>query len=263
MTGRVEGKVAIITGAGTGIGRACFSLFAREGATVIGVSRTQANLDAALAEVKAETPGATGMVIARDLAQPESADEIVAAAVAAYGRVDILVHSASVGWSWQEKSPGAMDPLATTTPEKWREVIGFNLDACAFIDRACLNQMLKQGKGSIVNVASISGMFGMPTAHTYCASKGGMINLTRALATTYAQQGVRANCVCPGYTDTPMIAPVINVFDDPVVGPQLTPMARAGTPLEMAHGCLYLASDEASYCNGTILVIDGGTAARQ
>jgi NAD(P)-dependent dehydrogenase (short-subunit alcohol dehydrogenase family) len=188
---------------------------------------------------------------------------IVAATVAAYGRVDILVHSASVGWSWQEKSPGAMDPLATTTPEKWREVMGFNLDACAFIDRACLNQMLKQGKGSIVNVASISGMFGMPTAHTYCASKGGMINLTRALATTYAQQGVRANCVCPGYTDTPMIAPVINVFDDPVVGPQLTPMARAGTPLEMAHGCLYLASDEASYCNGTILVIDGGTAARQ
>ena len=85
MTGRVEGKVAIITGAGTGIGRACFSLFAREGATVIGVSRTQANLDAALAEVKAETPGATGMVIARDLAQPESADEIVAAAVAARG----------------------------------------------------------------------------------------------------------------------------------------------------------------------------------
>ena len=263
MTGRVQGQVAVITGAGTGIGRACFELFAREGATVVGVSRTQSNLDEALAATRAANPGMQGMVLAKDLAKPESADEIVAATVAAYGRVDILVHSASVGWSWQEKSPGAMDPLATTTPEKWVEVIGFNLNAAAFIDRACLNQMLKQGKGSIVNVASISGLFGMPTAHTYCAAKGGVINLTRSIATTYAQQGVRANCVCPGYTDTPMIAPVINIFDDKTVGAQLTPMARAGTPLEMAYGCLYLASDEASYCNGTVLVIDGGTAARQ
>jgi NAD(P)-dependent dehydrogenase (short-subunit alcohol dehydrogenase family) len=195
--------------------------------------------------------------------KPESADEIVAATVATYGRVDVLVHSASVGWSWQEKSPGSMSPLDETTPEKWREVIGFNLDATAFVNRACLRQMMKQGKGSIVNVASISGLFGMPTAHTYCAAKGGVINLTRALATTYAKDGVRTNCVCPGYTDTPMIESVMNVFDDPAVGAAITPMARAGTPEEMAYGCLYLASDEASYCNGTILVIDGGTAARQ
>jgi NAD(P)-dependent dehydrogenase (short-subunit alcohol dehydrogenase family) len=123
--------------------------------------------------------------------------------------------------------------------------------------------MLKQGKGSIVNVASISGLFGMPTAHTYCAAKGGVINLTRAMATTYAKDGVRTNCMCPGYTDTPMIQSVMGVFDDPVVAAQITPMARAGTPEEMANGCLFLASDEASYCNGTILVIDGGTAARQ
>ncbi len=263
MTGRVQDKVAIITGAGTGIGRACLSLFAREGATVVGVSRTQSNLDAALALARTETPGLKGMVMAQDLARPEAADEIVAATVAAYGRVDILVHSASVGWSWQEKSPGAMDPLATTTPDKWREVMGFNLDACAFIDRACLNQMIKQGRGSIVNVASISGLLGMTTAHTYCAAKGGVINLTRALAATYVKDGVRTNCVCPGYTDTPMIAPVMNVFDDPAIATQLTPMARAGRPMEMAYGCLYLASDEASYCNGTILIIDGGTAARQ
>jgi NAD(P)-dependent dehydrogenase (short-subunit alcohol dehydrogenase family) len=123
--------------------------------------------------------------------------------------------------------------------------------------------MMKQHKGAIVNVASISGLFGMPTAHTYCAAKGGVINLTRALATTYAKDGIRTNCVCPGYTDTPMIQSVMNVFDDPAVGAAITPMARAGTADEMAYGCLYLASDEASYCNGSILVIDGGTAARQ
>jgi len=261
MVDRVKDKIAVITGAGTGIGRACMLLFAREGATVIGVSRTQKNLDEALAEVHAL--GGRGMVLAKDLSKPESADEIVAATVAAYGRVDILVHSASVGWSWNEKSPGSMHPLDDTTPDKWREVIGLNLDACAFINRACLRQMMKQGKGSIVNVASISGLFGMPTAHTYCAAKGGVINLTRALATTYAKDGVRTNCVCPGYTDTPMIASVMNVFDDPAVAAQITPMARAGTPEEMANGCLFLASDEASYCNGSILVIDGGTAARQ
>lgn len=261
MVDRVKDKIAVITGAGTGIGRACMTLFAREGATVIGVSRTQKNLDEALVEVHAL--GGRGMVLAKDLSQPESADEIVAATVAAYGRVDILVHSASVGWSWNEKSPGSMHPLDDTTPDKWREVIGLNLDACAFINRACLRQMMKQGKGSIVNVASISGLFGMPTAHTYCAAKGGVINLTRALATTYAKDGVRTNCVCPGYTDTPMIASVMNVFDDPAVAAQITPMARAGTPEEMANGCLFLASDEASYCNGSILVIDGGTAARQ
>lgn len=261
MVDRVKDKIAVITGAGTGIGRACMLLYAREGATVIGVSRTQKNLDEALAEVHAI--GGRGMVLAKDLSKPESSDEIVAAALAAYGRIDILVHSASVGWSWNEKSPGSMHPLDDTTPDKWREVIGLNLDACAFINRACLRQMIKQGKGSIVNVASISGLFGMPTAHTYCAAKGGVINLTRALATTYAKDGVRTNCVCPGYTDTPMIASVMNVFDDPAVAAQITPMARAGTPEEMANGCLFLGSDEASYCNGSILVIDGGTAARQ
>ena len=126
MTGRVQDKIAIITGAGTGIGRACFELFAREGATVIGVSRTQANLDAALAAVQAA--GGQGMVMARDLSRAESAEEIVAATVKAYGRVDILVHSASVGWSWGEKSANSMLPLAETTPEKWKEVIGFNLE---------------------------------------------------------------------------------------------------------------------------------------
>ena len=104
---------------------------------------------------------------------------------------------------------------------------------------------------------------GMTTAHTYCAGKGAVINLTRSMAATYAMDGIRANCVCPGYTDTPMISPVMNMFDDKAVADVLTPMQRAGKPEEMAYGCLYLASDEASYCTGVVLPIDGGTTARQ
>lgn len=261
MTGRVQDKVTIITGAGTGIGAACFELFAREGAIVVGCGRRREPLEQSLAGVNAA--GGRGMVVTGDLSRAEDAERVVAETVAAYGRVDILVHSASVGWSWSHVSANSMNDLATTPPDKWHEVIGINLNAAYYMAHAVLQHMLKQGKGSIVNVASISGMVGMPTAHTYCSAKGGVINMTRAMAATYAKQGVRANCVCPGYTDTPMISDVMYLFDDEQTANYLTPMARAGKPMEMAYGCLFLASDEASYCNGVILPIDGGTVARQ
>lgn len=261
MTGRVADKIAIITGAGSGIGAACFELFAREGATVIGCGRRLAPLEANLAAVQAA--GGAGMVLAADLAQLEDANRVVEATVRAYGRIDILVHAASVGWSWGGVSADSMNDLATTPPDKWAEVIGINLNAAYYLSHGVLQHMLPAGKGAIVNVASISGMVGMTSAHTYCAAKGGVINMTRAMATTYARQGVRANCVCPGYTDTPMISDVMYLFDDETTANYLTPMGRAGQPMEMAYGCLFLASDEASYCNGVIMPIDGGTVARQ
>jgi len=259
--GRVSGKVALITGAGTGVGAACMKLFAAEGARVVGVSRTQSNLDRVIAEVRAV--GAEGRVIARDLATDSGADEAVAATLDAYGRIDILVHAAGVGYSWMEQSPGSMNAVTETTPDKWREVIRINLDGYFLASRAVIPHMKKQGGGSIVAVASISGLQGLPAAHSYCAAKGGMINLTRALCVGYAPDNIRANCIAPGFIDTPMVASVMGLFDDPVMADRLTPMRRPGTPLEMAYGCLYLASDEASYCNGTVLVIDGGTTARQ
>ncbi|MEE2984035.1 MAG: SDR family oxidoreductase [Pseudomonadota bacterium] len=261
MAGRVEGKIAIITGAGSGIGEACMMLFAEEGATTIGVSRTQSALDDSL--IKVRKAGGEGIVVAADLSSETETQNVIDTTMDAYGRIDILVHAASVGWSWGYKSENSMNDIATTPSDKWREVIGINLDACYYLCHGIVPIMQKQGGGSIVNVASISGMFGMPTAHTYCASKGGVINLTRAMATTYAKDNIRTNCVCPGYTDTPMIADVMSIFDDPVLAEHLTPMARAGRPMEMAYGCLYLASDEATYCNGVVLPIDGGTAARQ
>ena len=104
---------------------------------------------------------------------------------------------------------------------------------------------------------------GLPAAHTYTAAKGAAINLTRSLGITYCGDNIRVNCIAPGFIDTPMVAPVLGLFNDPAMADRLTPMKRAGTPEEMAYGCLYLASDEASYCQGTVLVIDGGTTARQ
>lgn len=258
---RVKDKIVLITGAGTGVGRACMKVFGAEGATVIGVSRTKSNLDESLAAAKAA--GAKGTVIAADLADPKAADRVVADTVKAYGRVDILVHSAGVGYSWMEKSPDSMNDVVGTTPEKWHEVLGINLDSYFYMCRAVIPQMKKQGGGAIVGVASISGIQGLPGAHTYTAAKGGMINLTRSLCVTYAGDNIRANCILPGFIATPMVASVLNLFDDPAMADRLTPMKRAGTAEEMAYGCLYLGSDEATYCNGTMLVIDGGTTARQ
>jgi NAD(P)-dependent dehydrogenase (short-subunit alcohol dehydrogenase family) len=259
--GRMAGKVVIVTGAGTGVGQAVMQLFAKEGAQVLGVSRTQANLEKTLAAV--EAAGGQGSILAADLADDAACKRVVDTAVQRYGRVDCLVHSAGVGYSWGDKSPGTMADVVNTTPEAWREVMGINIDACFYMCRHVIPEFLKQGGGSIVNVASISGLQGLAGAHTYTAAKGAMINLTRSLCVAYAAQGVRANCIAPGFIDTPMVASVLNIFDDPAVANAITPMRRPGTPMEMAHGCLYLASDEASYCNGSVLTIDGGTTARQ
>jgi NAD(P)-dependent dehydrogenase (short-subunit alcohol dehydrogenase family) len=257
---RVANKVAIVTGAGTGVGRACMTLLAAEGAQVVGASRTQGNLDETLALVA--LAGGEGRVVAADLSLDHGAQEVVDATLEAYGRIDILIHAAGVGYSWQDKSPGSMNDVMNTTPDKWREVIGINLDACYLMNRAVLPHMIGRG-GAIVNVASISGSQGLPAAHAYTAAKAGIINLTRSLCVAYAKDNIRANCVAPGFIDTPMVASVINVFEDQAAAEQLAPMRRAARPEEIAYGCLYLASDEASYCNGSMLVIDGGTSARQ
>jgi NAD(P)-dependent dehydrogenase (short-subunit alcohol dehydrogenase family) len=261
MMNRMNGKVVIVTGAGTGVGQAAMRLFAAEGAKVVGVSRTLSNLEATLEMVKGD--GGEGKIIAADLSEDGACRDVVQATLDAYGRVDSLVHSAGVGYSWAEKSPGTMSDVINTTPAAWNEVIKLNLDAYFFMCRHVIPTFIKQGSGNIVGVASISGYQGLAGAHTYTAAKGGVINLTRSLCVAYAAQGVRANCIAPGFIATPMVASVLNLFDNPDIADRITPMRRPGTAQEMAYGCLYLASDESSYCNGTVLTIDGGTTARQ
>jgi NAD(P)-dependent dehydrogenase (short-subunit alcohol dehydrogenase family) len=257
--GMVEGKVAIVTGAGSGIGKACFELLAREGAKVVGVSRTRSKLDEALAAVR--KAGGDGLVVAGDLGDSATSDAAVEAAVKQFGRVDILIHAAGVGYNLSETMPGSMNGAADTTDENWSAVIRINLDACFYINRAVIKAMRARKSGSIVNVASIYGMGGNADAHAYTAAKAGLINFVRSLAVAYAKDGIRTNCVAPGYVDTPMIASVINVFDDPKVASVLSPMARAGKPEEIANCCMFLASDLAGYCNGSILTVDGGSTA--
>jgi NAD(P)-dependent dehydrogenase (short-subunit alcohol dehydrogenase family) len=258
--GRVEGKIVAVTGAGDGIGKAAAKLFAREGGKVFLISRTASKLERVTAEIRAQR--GTAEHAAADLSKPEEAEQAFEALMKAYGRVDVLVNAAGVGYSWAEKSPNSMNETVTTTPEKWREVIGINLDSLFYMCRLGIAQMQKQKSGSVINVASIYGLIGVPDAHAYTATKGAIINYTRSLAIAYIKDGIRSNCLCPGFIDTGMVASVMHYFDDPATAQMISPMGRAGTPEEMAYACLYLGSDESSYCNGTILVADGGTTAR-
>lgn len=260
--GRLDNKVALITGAGSGVGRAACALFAREGASVVGVSRTQSTLEQTREHLRKS--GLDCTITAQDISLEPGAREAMATAIAAYGRLDILLNAAGVGYSWTRQSPGSMDDIAGTTLEKWDEVMRINLTSCYLMSRLAVEQMRRQGGGgSLVHVSSVSGFRGLPKAHAYCAAKAGMINLSNAMSCAYVGEGIRSNVVAPGYIATGMIGEVLDRFDDPAAALGMSPMRRAGAPEEIANGCLFFASDEASYCSGSVLVIDGGMTARQ
>jgi len=174
-----------------------------------------------------------------------------------------LVNNAGVGWQYGIDNPGTMAGIHESSLENWRAIIGgVDLEGYFLMIHETLPKMLDQGAGSIVNVASMGGVTGLYDAHAYTAAKGAIVNLTRSMAISYGKDGVRTNAVCPGFVDTPMIAPVINVFDDKETAAALSPLARPAKPSEIANALLFFASDEASYCNGSVLMVDGGCTAR-
>lgn len=254
---RLEGKVAVITGASSGIGRAAAARFVAEGARVVAVGRNKAKLQKLIDEV-----GSEHVVPAiADLADDTQAKAAIETAVDHFGRVDILVNNAGVGYSYQDVRPGSMKPLGESTSEDWDDVMSINLGSVVNCTRHALPFFVEQGSGAIVNVASILGLVGNPDAHAYTTAKGAIINLTRSLSTAYARHGVRTNTVCPGYIETPMVEAFIDFLNSEEHRYNWNPSGRMGLPEEIANALLFLASDEASYCNGAVLTVDGGALA--
>ena len=256
LNGRLEGKVAVITGASTGIGRSAMEMFARAGAKVVGAARTQSTLDEA---VKLATDaGGEAIGVSADLSSDAAAATVIDAAVEQFGGIDILVNNAGVGYSYRSVRPGSMLDVAESTAEEWDHVMSINLGSVVSCSRHAIPKMRERGGGSVVNVASVLGLVGNPDAHAYTAAKGAIINLTRSMAVAYGKDSIRTNVVCPGYTETPLVEEYIDYLNSEENRFAWNPMGRMGTAEEIAYGLLYLASDEAKYCNGAILTIDGG-----
>jgi meso-butanediol dehydrogenase/(S,S)-butanediol dehydrogenase/diacetyl reductase len=243
---RFEGKVAVVTGAASGIGAAAAERFLAEGAFVAGCD---VNGDA-LADRFAQfgVPGDRVLTQAVDVADSAALAAFIHAAAVRFGAIDVLVNNAGIG------SFGRADELPV---EAWDRVLAINLGAAFHGSRAAL-PYLRKSHGCIVNTASISGLFADPGLLAYNVSKAAVVNLTRNMAVDHAAEGIRVNCICPGPVGTPMLAPLLA---DPGVTAQyatLIPLGRVGTAEEMAAAILFLASRDAAFITGTAMVIDGG-----
>ena len=260
---RLAEKVALVTGAGTGIGRACFELFAREGAAVVGAGRTRETLDAALAA--ARSAGGEARALRADVSKEGDCARLVEECVKTYGRLDVVVNNAGVGWSYAEQHANGMAGVAETPSDAWLDVVNIDLNSVYYVCKHALPQLRERRSGSIVNVASVGGLRGMRDAHAYSAAKAGVVNLTRSLAVTYGPEGVRTNCVAPGLVETKMVESYMAALGNPQLDPvqrfTISPLGRPAQPDEIARVCLFLASDDASYVNGAVVPVDGGSTA--
>jgi NAD(P)-dependent dehydrogenase (short-subunit alcohol dehydrogenase family) len=245
---RLEGKVAIVTGGNAGIGEAVAKRFAYEGAAVVITGRRQAELDRVISGIRHNK--GKGLSVAGSVTDEAHAQEAAQRALDSFGRIDILVNNAGVGDFGKR--------LHETDDAAWATVLDVNLTGVFRMTRAVVPHMLKQGRGSIVNISSVASLVGIPGAPAYAASKGGLDALTRALAIDYAKDGIRCNVVNPGLINTPMAAPLMANPD--MLHPILAHYAlrRPGTSEEVANMVLYLASDEAGWVTGGTFTIDGG-----
>lgn len=245
---RLENKVAIVTGGNAGIGEAVAKRFAEEGAAVVVTGRRQQELDRVVSVIRHERGKA--LAVAGSVTDESHVQEVVRRTLDSFGRIDILVNNAGIGDFGKR--------LHETDDTTWATVLDVNLTGVFRMTRAVLPQMLKQGRGSIINISSIASLVGLPTLSTYAASKGALDALTRALAIDYAKDGIRCNVVNPGLINTPMAAPLMANPDklEPILAQYA--IRRPGTPEEVAHLVLYLASDEAAWVTGATFPIDGG-----
>ena len=251
--GRLEGKSVIITGAGSGIGRAAALLFTREGARLIAVDRSEAVKDTVEQVRKA---GGTAEAVTADAGSEKDVIAFIDKAVSSYGRLDAIWANAGVS--------GGLVPLAEQTVEHWQEVLRVNLIGPFLAIKYAMPHMIRQKSGSIVCTASVAGLKAGASGHPYGASKAGVISLVQTTAYSLSGTGVRINAVCPGLIETGMTKPVFDRAKErgtaDKIG-QLNPLKRAGQPHELAAMGLFLASDDASYVNGQAIPVDGGLTA--
>lgn len=251
MTGRVEGKVCVVTGAGSGIGRASAIRLAEEGGRVL-----CADINASAAEETAASiisSGGTALSRAVDVSDSDQVDAMIRTAVDTWGGLDVLVNNAGVNL------PGVLHEVSNETIDR---TLNVNVKGQIYGCRAAIPFMLERSSGSIVNISSVNGIVSEPFLAVYSASKGASVMLTKGVALDYAKRGIRCNVICPGWVDTPinyahaeMLGGLQHVYD---TIDSFQPIGRPGTPLEIANVVLFLASDESSFMTGSVVAVDGG-----
>ncbi len=247
---RLKDKVTIITGGATGIGRAAAYLFAQEGARVVVGDVNVADGERVIAEINDKFGPA--LFVAADVSRPEDVEALKNKTVAAFGGVDVLFSNAGIGLAKK---------AADTTLEEWQHILDVNLRGAFLCAKAVIPLMQARGGGSIVINGSANGLLAEADLAAYCASKGGLIGLTRSMALDYGKDKIRVNCICAGYIDTPINAEYFSVSGAREMASRLHALGRIGDPEEVAYAALFLASDEASFITGSLLTVDGGLTA--
>lgn len=247
MTGRLQGKTAIVTGAARGVGKAIVERFAREGANVV-----LDDVDDATGQATADAIAAAGgsvRYVHGDVGKADQIDALVAAAVQAFGPIDIVVNN-------------ALPPSRHVLENDWDPLMDVCLKGPWLLMKATLPSMIERRSGSIINISSVNALAGFGDEHVYSAAKAGLIGMSRSMATRYGRYGIRINVICPGTIVTEAWAPM--VARDPGLHERLTalyPLARLGTPEDIAGAALYLAGPDAGFTTGSVLVVDGGITA--
>ncbi|MGH7964218.1 MAG: SDR family oxidoreductase [Candidatus Binatia bacterium] len=253
MAGRVDGKIAVVTGGGSGIGRATALTFAREGAKVVVADVVVAGGEETVRMIKAA--GGDAIFVKTDVAKGSEVDALVAKTVATYGRLDCAFNNAGI--------EGQLTSTVEASEANWDRVIDINLKGVWLCMKAEIMQMLAQGGGAIVNTASAAGLIGIAGGSAYVASKHGVNGLTKTAALEYAKQGIRVNAVCPGVIRTPMVergmASNPQMMETMVA---IEPIGRLGKPEEIAEAVVWLCSDAASFVTGLPMAVDGGWTAQ-
>jgi len=247
---RLDDKVAIVTGAGSGIGRTTANLFAKEGAKVV-VADVKPSLGRETVEEISRNGGTTVQVVV-DVCRANEVRRMIRTCIANFGKLDVLFNNVGIegqeGLLWKIKE------------DEWNRVMDVNLKS-VFLGCKYAIPHMKRTKGSIINTASELGLVGSTNRPAYSASKGGIIALTRSLALQCAPYGIRVNCICPGATETPMLIRSVGERGLPELARGI-PLRRLGKPMDIAYAALYLASEESSFVTGSVLVVDGGSTAR-